>query len=673
MVSATDVKFYHSNNNRLGGGASGTQIQHANPRNLFLNVPVNEVATGIDHYACCFLKNTSAETMESFTLWLASKTPPFDTQIKWGFDPLGKFNWMGFDGSNDYLQLGDEATLWSQSKSRFAFSFRVWANAWATGADRDLLRHNGTSNWRFSVVSLAGGDNVQFQIKDGSGATHTCGIPVVPLGETHWITCSYDSTLGSDNMTIFLDDELIDSADLTGNVNLTGNLTLGGSNTNISHKGYIRDFRYYVDERLTQDEVVDIIEDSANAPDHDYRLSMGEGTGEPVDSVSGTKTGVRTNGADWVNRAQIIPDKFTEPKGVSWQDVAKKPTTPNFGKLKTNDLFAIWLWLHVDPGAKYRIDDKCSMQFSFKVAGGGTGSPGGGTGGGTGGGSGGNPPPTTNADYKIAIIGDEGCASETNDVIDVLKDQNYDYVISVGDHAYEASKCWLDRFKFLRDAHKFNSAYGNHEYSESGGTTPYKSFFGHNNTYFTFKFKNIFFLVADTNRDCDPGSPQHDFITAQLDAVKNDSSITWKIAVMHHPWFGTGAEHPANESNQVQAFHRLFQNNRVTLLFVGHNHNWQRSKMVAYNSSAPKEPKVVDSSSPFERDTIALIQVVSGTSGHDDADHLYNLPSSADFNGFQNKNHNGLYELIASNSGNTLTGRFRDTDNKTYDTIVINA
>ncbi len=292
-----------------------------------------------------------------------------------------------------------------------------------------------------------------------------------------------------------------------------------------------------------------------------------------------------------------------------------------------------------------------------------------GSGGGSGG-TGGNPPPTP-TDYKIAISGDWGCEPETDDIINLIQTEGYDFTVGVGDNAYEAAGCWTGRFDVLLP--NFNSAYGNHEYSESGGISPYKTFFGHSLTYFTFKFENIQFFVIDTNIDSDVGSTQHNFISNALAASQNDSSIVWRIAVLHHPMYGSGSDHPYNEFNQRQNFHSLFQNNGVNFVCVGHNHNNQRTHQIAYNSSSTGSPNIIDSSSPYLRTVNAFIHVVTGTGGHDSGSSLYSLGSQPSYQAYQDRTMNMVWEIVASNGGNTLTCGFRDLNGDIHDQFVITA
>lgn len=371
-----------------------------------------------------------------------------------------------------------------------------------------------------------------------------------------------------------------------------------------------------------------------------------------------------------------IADINTEPAGVTWRTLGAKPAVGNpfVASLSAGDILGVWVWHHADAVAATEQNftvknDNCIFNYTFDItqAGtGGTGTPGGGGSGGSGGGTGGNPPPTP-TNWKIAIVGDEGCGSTTNKVRDLCK--TYDYTVSVGDHAYAAASCWTDTFKTLKP--NFNSAYGNHEYSESGGIAPYKSFFGHNKTYFSFDFQNVHFIIIDSNINMDAGSAQHNFVTADLNFTDSSSNIDWIIAIDHHPWFGSSSKHAYNNGQVVQAFHSLFMSHSVAFVVTGHNHNWQRTHQVAYNSGSPTSPTVADGTAPYVKSTGGLIHIISGTGGHDTGGGLYSLSSQPAFQAYQNRTHNGIWEIVASSNGQTLTCSFVDIDGSKFDTFVI--
>ena len=123
--------------------------------------------------------------------------------------------------------------------------------------------------------------------------------------------------------------------------------------------------------------------------------------------------------------------------------------------------------------------------------------------------------------------------------------------------------------------------------------------------------------------------------------------------------------------SQRQNFHTLFQQNKVSFVLVGHNHNWQRTHQIAYNADNTAAPNVVDNTSPYSRQGIGLIHVVTGTGGHDT--NLYALNNNPSYNAYSNRTHNGIWEIVASNNGQTLTCSFVEIGGDKFDTFVITA
>lgn len=349
-------------------------------------------------------------------------------------------------------------------------------------------------------------------------------------------------------------------------------------------------------------------------------------------------------------------------------------TCINKGDHVSGDLDKNTLWLQGSKWCWIRINDGDDVDLKFysireidpnTLTG---GSVGGDTGGGsgTGGGGGGNPPPV-NANWKMAVAGDWGCGSTTNAVINLCK--KYDFTLGVGDNAYAAASCWTSAFGVLKP--KLNSAYGNHEYSESGGISPYKTFFGHSKTYFSFNFQNVHVIVLDSNINMDAGSAQNDFAVADLTAADANPDIDWIFATTHHPWFGSSSSHSYNNGNEVNAFHSLFQTHKVAFVFTGHNHNWQCSKQVAYNAGSPTNPTVFNGTPPFVKTASGLIHVVTGTGGHDSGGSLYSLGSQPSFQLYQNRTNNGIFEIVASENAQKLTCSFVNTDGNKFNPFVI--
>lgn len=661
MVSTADLKVYKQD---ASGGTSGALLPSATPNNIFTNVPQNELAIGEDYYQGVFFKNTHAtESMDNFKLWLSNKSLPRDTELKWALDPIvtKQVPLLSFDGVDDYVDCTNDATLWSQSLTKFSFSFWIYATAgWDTN-NRRVINHGGTSSSSFRVEIDDGTvGEIKFMLRDAVPTSFQASATTLLLNKWNFVVCTYDNTLGSANAKIYVNSVVGDTTgDSTAAINGSHILQLGEISND--YKGYMKDFRWWTTKALSQTEVTALYNDTDDVSP-DYRLPLSEGTGNPVDEISGTKVGTLTNGTAWINqgRMQTTVDKYTAPINVTWNDVSSPPSIPNGGTLKPTEGLPVWLWLHVTANSEARLDDNALFEFEFDIPQGGTGTPGDG-------GTGGNPPPVA-TNYKVALAGDWGCEPETDDVIDLINTNGYDHICGVGDNAYESPACWTSRFNSLKS--KMNSAYGNHEYSETGGTTPYKSFFGHSLTYFTYKFQNIQFFIIDTNIDCDVGSAQHNAIKAALEASQNDNTVTWRIAVFHHPMWGASSDHSYNDANTRGNFATLFVTNHVNFVVTGHNHNWQRTHMIRGTSSTPT---VVDSTAPYTRSAEGFIHVVTGTGGHDSGGSLYSLGTQPTYQAYQNRTMNGVWEIVASNSGNTLTCSFVEVGGDKFDTFTITA
>ena len=366
-----------------------------------------------------------------------------------------------------------------------------------------------------------------------------------------------------------------------------------------------------------------------------------------------------------------IANDTTAPTGVTdWKGTGEEVL---LGDLAQNDRYGLWFKAITVANAPIMRSNQDVFQFKFTNPTGGTGTdpdPSGGGTGSTGGNSGG-----TISDWSIGIVGDmDGTSSRTDTVMNML--EKYDKCILVGDYAYGDPDDWTNK----ADNHDLKPkilgfAYGNHEYDD--GVSDYKSWYGNSSTYFMKIWRNVAVITIDSNINMDEGSTQWNKVKTFLDQAKNNSVVDWIFCTMHHPWFGSGSDHGYNDDDQVQAFHDLFTDYKVAFVFTGHNHNWQRSHKVKYNSSDPEEPNVTDSSSPFTNDTNGLIHVVSGTGGHDSESALYDLDdaigSGGNPNAFQNKNNLGIYEIKATNGGKTLTCKFVATDGDTFDTITYTA
>jgi fibronectin type 3 domain-containing protein len=206
-----------------------------------------------------------------------------------------------FDGVDDLVNCTNDPSLWSQSLNKFSFSFWIYLTS-INLTNRTLVQHGYASNQSFLCHRDNGNGNVVwFRMRNTGGTDVLAGIAASPSLLNRWahITCVYDNSLGSANLKIYADGVLGGTTgNLTQAINLSAALTLNGAIAGFQ-AGKMKDFRWWTTRALTQSEIIDVRADLPSAPVPNYWLKMNEGTGNPVDSISGTKTAILIGGASW--------------------------------------------------------------------------------------------------------------------------------------------------------------------------------------------------------------------------------------------------------------------------------------------------------------------------------------------------------------------------------------
>ncbi|TMA57312.1 MAG: hypothetical protein E6J75_07895, partial [Deltaproteobacteria bacterium] len=153
---------------------------------------------------------------------------------------------------------------------------------------------------------------------------------------------------------------------------------------------------------------------------------------------------------------------------------------------------------------------------------------------------------------------------------------------------------------------------GNHDVVTPGGV-PWNGLFltPANNPagvphYYSFDAGNAHIAVIDSNQSTSPGSPQYTFLDHDLAA----STALWKFVAFHHSIYSSGTVHGSNlpiRTNLVP----LFDSRGVDVVFMGHEHNYERTFPLRAN-------QVVAPGA-------GTVYVTSGGGGHD----LYPIKTSS--------------------------------------------
>ena len=271
----------------------------------------------------------------------------------------GNYTALFFDGLDDSLDLGNDATLWSKALTKFSFCFWIYAIDGWQGSFRTILDHGYVAGSNQSFILRGddgdGGTNhdLSFIIKDSGGVDHRVDASGLSVGAWYHIVCVYDSTLGSQNMKVYINTSQKATADFNGTINLSANMRLAGTGLEDFY-GFIRDFQWFDGTALSTTQINSIYKRrDAIAPTPTYRLKMDEGGGYAYDSISGTKKGSVASGA-YNGPRWYVPNRQSEH---AW--ILDGPMFPMAIKHDANSL--------VDCGAQTAIWSKSLTKFSFSI------------------------------------------------------------------------------------------------------------------------------------------------------------------------------------------------------------------------------------------------------------------------------------------------------------------
>lgn len=209
-----------------------------------------------------------------------------------------------FDGVNDYLNLGVQSGLWSNTAiTKFSFSFWVRPEIIYDGTNfREMAARGWGGNYGFTLYYYTTLPRLYFEVASTWPTRVSTIYAITPVDINTWynIIVVYDSTLGSQVSKIYVNG-VLDTTTATSvssiTLNNTSAMTIGGTSGGLDLKGNMKDFRWYQGVALSGAQALAIYGGSSS-PTPSYKLLMNEGTGNPVDSI-GALTTTLTNGADW--------------------------------------------------------------------------------------------------------------------------------------------------------------------------------------------------------------------------------------------------------------------------------------------------------------------------------------------------------------------------------------
>jgi len=217
--------------------------------------------------------------------------------------------------------------------------------------------------------------------------------------------------------------------------------------------------------------------------------------------------------------------------------------------------------------------------------------------------------------FNFAAAGDWGCTSHTTDTVNNILDKSPELVLGLGDYAYYGrnANCWFDDIRPIDNIMKI--AIGNHDVK---GTklTQYMEHFGLTSQYYSFDYQNVHFTVMSDYVPDEIGSEQYIFVQNDLAKAAADPNIDWIVIVHHDQQYASTAHTLLSRANKwKEAYHPLFEQYNVDLVLQGHQHNYQRTYPVKYNSDKPVNPIITDRNTNTYNNPEGQIFLTVGTGG----------------------------------------------------------
>ncbi|HKI10093.1 MAG TPA: metallophosphoesterase [Nitrososphaeraceae archaeon] len=214
--------------------------------------------------------------------------------------------------------------------------------------------------------------------------------------------------------------------------------------------------------------------------------------------------------------------------------------------------------------------------------------------------------------YNVSAAGDWGCSDNTRKTVSSMISKNPERVLGLGDYSYSSTAdCWLAIVDPLDE--KMRISIGNHDDYSSTLLNQYMSHFDLSRQYYSFNYQNTHFVVLSTEQVS--SYSQYVFARVDLATASSNANIDWIIVYMHKPLYTSPGIHPG-ESTMRDRYHPLFDRYGVDIVLYGHNHAYERSYPIEYDSEGnPATPIVTTRETRNYNDPEGQIFATVGTAG----------------------------------------------------------
>jgi Calcineurin-like phosphoesterase len=251
-----------------------------------------------------------------------------------------------------------------------------------------------------------------------------------------------------------------------------------------------------------------------------------------------------------------------------------------------------------------------------------------------------------NSIFNIVAVGDFDCNGDAEDTIENIIDQEPELVLALGDLSYNGdAECWLEMIEPI--ANKTKIVIGNHEVDSDDLTEDYMDFFGLQEQYYSFNYKNIHFLALATETDYDEDSEQYQFAIQDLEKYSKDPFIDWIIVFYHDHMYGSGSLEEETDFREI--YHPLFDKYKVDLALQGHHHVYERTYPITFNQEDDDEPIVHNNIPNIYKNPIFKKSLTNTFDNQNENDNVEFLAQYSNPNIY--KNSNGTIFLTVGTGG----------------------
>lgn len=261
--------------------------------------------------------------------------------------------------------------------------------------------------------------------------------------------------------------------------------------------------------------------------------------------------------------------------------------------------------------------------------------------------------------FNFAAVGDFGCSTNAEKTVSNIKGSKPELVLPLGDLSYDKSaNCWLDLISPFNN--KLKVTLGFHDVNDGAPKlNQYEDAFNLNQPFGSFDYRHVHFVTMASESVYQPGSAQYNFISEDLKKASENKDIDWIVVTTYGPFYTSPSTHKA-EKVLRDIYHPLFEKYGVDLVLQAHNHNYQRTLPISYNSAGDSsEPIVINQNTTgYNSDPKGTIFAVVGTGG----ESFYPLVSQAPYVANQFGGKFGYLDIDISNGNphTKLTGTFYD-------------